>query len=433
MFKLLPHFSRSLPLSQILLSISCLATTSAIANPIPTPDRVNASQDSPISSDRLALEVPNSVLSQENVDNPLSFEEFLADAIAEISMTENPDLPCPTSTPTKDLIASPPLPTRESETAESTSPPISCVANLTGVPTSIESLKTEQDSTTPAFASPIAQENAQENTQDTPAKSSPDRLASDMSKPVDDSNRWHFKFQPYFTIPISTYGTTAIGNRSVDFNLSLGQVLSALNFAVYGRLEAWNNNLGFIADASYQRLGSVASASILQTTLSASTSFSQGIYDLAISYHFGDPAQYSLPDKPSNRSFPLYWFEPILGVRLNSLNASIDASLDFGRFDRNFQRTVSSGRTWLEPMIGAKLGVQVSDPVILWLRGDVSGFGLAGSPNLSWNIIAGADWWISPTTSLQLAYRFYQIDYGNNDLRLKLGSNGPFLGVTFNF
>jgi hypothetical protein len=144
MFKLLRHFSRSLPLSQILLSISCLLTTSAIANPIPTPslDRVNTSQDSPILNDRLALEVPNSMPSQENVDNPLSFEEFLADAIAEISMAENPDLPCPTSTSTNDSIASSPLPTRESETAESTSPPISCVANLTGVPTSIEFLKT---------------------------------------------------------------------------------------------------------------------------------------------------------------------------------------------------------------------------------------------------------------------------------------------------
>ncbi len=439
MFKRLQHLSLSVPLSQIVFGISCLLTTSAIANPIPTTslhERANAPQETPILGDRKALEV-NSIASEENVDDSLNFEEFLANSLAEIPLVENPYLPCPTSTSTNDSIALQPLPISEGETTESTSPPISCVANLTSVPTSLEALKTEQNLATPTSASPIAypiaQENAQENAQDSPPKSSPVQPPSDTANPLDDSNRWHFKFQPYFTAPLSTYGTTEIGNRSADYNLSFGQVLSALNFAIYGRLEAWNNNLGFIVDASYTKLGSVANASRRQTTLSANTSFSQGIYDFAVSYHFGDPAQFSLPDKPSNKSFPLYWFEPILGVRLNSIDASIDASLDFGRFDRDFQRTVSRGRTWLEPMIGAKLGVQVSDPIILWLRGDVSGFGLAGNPDLSWNVIAGADWWISPTTSLQLAYRFYEINYGNNDLRFKSGYNGPFLGVTFNF
>ncbi|WP_019501472.1 outer membrane protein [Pseudanabaena sp. PCC 6802] len=442
MFKRLQHLFLSIPLSQI--ALGCLLTTSAIANPIPTTsphDRVNTSQETPNVSDRLALEVPNSIAPDRSVDAPLNFEELLADSLADMPIAENPYLTCPTSTSAHDSNTSQPLPIREGEATDNTSPPISCVAHLTSAPTSLESLKKEQDTTLPAFASPVAQENTQkspqenpqENPQDSLPKSSPTQTASDVAKPADDSNRWHVKFQPYFILPFSTYGTTTIGNRSVDFNLSLGQVLSNLDFAIYGRLETWNNNLGFIVDASYQKLGRVASTSIRQTTLAASASFSQGIYDFAVSYHFGDPAQYSLPDKPSNRSFPLYWFEPILGVRLNSLDASIDASLDFGRFDRNFQRTVSSGRTWLEPTIGAKLGVQVSDPVILWLRGDISGFGLAGNPNLSWNVIAGADWWISPTTSLQIAYRFYEINYGNNDLRFKLGYNGPFIGVTFNF
>jgi hypothetical protein len=440
MFKLLPRFSRSLPLSQILLSISCLLTTSAIASPIPTSslDRVNASQDPPISSDLHAREVPGSIAFNESTDPVLNFQEFLEESLVETLVVRNPYPPCLTSTSTtsttstNESTTSHPL-TTEGETTENSPPPVLCVAHLTNVPISLESLKTDSNLTTPAPASAATNPIAQENTQDNPTTSPPEQSPSIAVKLTDDSNRWHFQLQPYLIAPISTYGSVAIRNRSIDYNLSLGEVLSSLNFAIYGRFEAWNNNLGFIADASYLKLGNVASASRRQTTLSATTSFSQGVYDFAVSYHFGDPAQYSLPDKPSNKSFPLYWFEPILGVRLNSLDASIDASLDFGRFDRNFQRTISRGRTWLEPMIGAKFGVQVSDPLILWLRGDVSGFGLAGNPDLSWNVIAGADLWISPTTSLQLAYRFYEINYGNNELRFKSGYNGLFLGTTFNF
>jgi hypothetical protein len=385
MFKRLQHLSLSVPLSQIVLGISCLLTPSAFANPFPTTPHVqaNAPQES------VALEAPSNSIA--------------------------PD-----------------------ESATGVPTPLEA---LKGVPTSLGSPKTKQDLTTPVFESPIAQE----NTQDSLAKPSLDQPASDTANPDYDSKKWHFKIQPYLTLPLSTYGTNTIGDRSLSYSLSLGDVLGDLNFALYARAEAWHSNLGFILDASYQNLGGVANASRearrFQADLSATTGFSQGIYDFAVSYHFGAPAQFSLPEKPTNRSFPLYWFEPILGARLNALNASItaraDVNLSFEQlgldFQRTFQRTVSRGRTWLEPMVGAKIGMQVSDPITLWLRGDVSGFGLAGTPDLSYNIFAAADWWISRTVSSQIGYRFYGISYGNNDLVFNQQYNGPYLGVTFNF
>ena len=396
MFKRLQHLSLSVPLSQIILGISCLLAPSAFSNPILTTsphDRAKAPQETLISSDRPALEAPSIAPDQ---------------SIAQI-----------TGVP-------------------------SSLEDLKGVPTSLKSLKTEQDLAKPAFESPLAQG----NTQDSLPKSSPNQPTSDTAITAADSNKWHFKIQPYLTLPLTTYGTNTIGDRSASYSLSLGDVLSNLNFAIYGRGEAWHKNLGFIVDASYENLGTYPSISRavgprekLQADLSANTSFSQGIYDFAVSYHFGAPAQFNLPEKPSNRSFPLYWFEPILGARLNSINVNInanaDVSLDLERLglnvQRTFQRNVSKGRAWLEPMVGAKFGVQLSDPVTLWLRGDVSGFGLAGSTDLTWNIFAAADWWISPTTSLQIGYRFYEISYGNNDLVFNLAYNGPYLGVTFNF
>jgi hypothetical protein len=38
---------------------------------------------------------------------------------------------------------------------------------------------------------------------------------------------------------------------------------------------------------------------------------------------------------------------------------------------------------------------------------------MAGETDLSWNLLAGMDWGINTMTSLQLGYRFYEINYKN--------------------
>jgi hypothetical protein len=171
--------------------------------------------------------------------------------------------------------------------------------------------------------------------------------------------------------------------------------------------------------------------------------FDQGIYDFAVSYHIGAPISHELPEKPSNRSFPLIWFQPYAGLRLNSISIDIEQTLTVQlssplvNFSQTFQQTFSQGRTWFEPLLGGKFGVQVSDPITLWIRGDASGFGLAGDTDLSWNLLFGVDWWVNRQISLQFAYRFYGIEYkngsGDNAFGFTQNFNGPFLAATFHF
>ena len=171
--------------------------------------------------------------------------------------------------------------------------------------------------------------------------------------------------------------------------------------------------------------------------------FDQGIYDFAVSYHIGAPLSHELPEKPSNRSFPLIWFQPYAGLRLNSISIDIEQTLTVQlssplvNFSQTFQQTFSQGRTWFEPLLGGKFGVQVSDPITLWIRGDASGFGLAGDTDISWNLLFGVDWWVNRQISLQFAYRFYGIEYkngsGDNAFGFTENFNGPFLAATFHF
>lgn len=179
----------------------------------------------------------------------------------------------------------------------------------------------------------------------------------------------------------------------------------------------------------------------LDTT--SNLSFNQGIYDFAISYHFGDPVSDRLPKEASNREFPLVWFQPYLGTRLNDINLNLDQMINVKytseliNFQGSYQQNFSQGKTWFEPLVGGKFGIQISDPITFWLRADVSGFDLAADSDWSWNALAGMDWWVNANTSLQLGYRFYQIKLrngtGENAFGFSESFNGPFLSASFHF
>ncbi|PSF32461.1 hypothetical protein C7H19_21425 [Aphanothece hegewaldii CCALA 016] len=250
---------------------------------------------------------------------------------------------------------------------------------------------------------------------------------------------WHIDIQPYATIPVTTYGSVTVGKRSVDYHLSLGEVVDVLRVVASGRIEAWKGNFGLIFDGYYVSLhgGGIKQVErpIVNARLESNLTFDQGIYDFALSYHIGDrPIPYQ-PTKPSSAAFPRIWFTPILGTRLNDISSTIETTLTFDRLEQTVEGSGSDGRTWFEPMVGGAIGIQVSEPITLWVRGDASGFGLAGETDLSWNAIFGVDWWVKPNISLNLAYRFYQIKYGNgsgdNAFKFEQNFNGPYLAVTF--
>ncbi|MBJ7898496.1 MAG: hypothetical protein GC158_00945 [Cyanobacteria bacterium RI_101] len=177
--------------------------------------------------------------------------------------------------------------------------------------------------------------------------------------------------------------------------------------------------------------------------IDSSLQFNQGIYDFAISYNFGDTPPSSLPKEPSEQEFPRVWFQPILGVRLNDINIQIQNTINYTistslvNIQGASQNTLQAGKLWLQPLVGAKLGLQLSDPITLWLRGDISGFGLSGDTDYSWNLIFGVDWWVRENISLQLGYRFYEINYktgaGINAFGFSELFNGPLVSASFHF
>lgn len=181
----------------------------------------------------------------------------------------------------------------------------------------------------------------------------------------------------------------------------------------------------------------------ISNDITSNLDFTQGIYDFALTYNFGDTPPTSLPKEPSGKPFPRLWFQPILGTRLNSLNLELENTINYKisstliNIEGTAQNTYQASKLWFEPLLGAKVGIQLSDPITLWLRGDYSGFGLAGDINYSWNLIFGMDWWVRENISLQLGYRFYEINYQNGSGSDAFGFselfNGPLVSASFHF
>lgn len=406
--------------SQVMLGVTCLLAQNALANP---------TQTTTLPTEQTATPQENWSLTAEfdRVKN-LPESPAVSPSTTEAPIVKNSTSLCAKFTPITNAITPNISPIEDKEIENLEPPTSSCAADLTEISSPFS---VNQESV------------AQENTPNSEFES-PSDIPSDSeeipSKDDNENDRWHFKLQPYATIPVTVYGNNTVKGRTVNYHLNTGQLLDLLRVTASGRFEAWKGNLGFIIDGYY---ASLKGAGIKQFSrfpnagVQSTLTFDQGIYDFALSYHFGNAPAYSLPEKPSNKAFPLVWFEPIAGVRLNDLSSSIETTVNIGRFEGNFEKPVSEGRTWFEPLLGGKFGVQTSDSLTFWMRGDASGFGIAGDTDLSWNFIAGVDWWVYRNISLQLAYRFYGINYGNgsgnNAFGFEESFNGPFLSATFNF
>lgn len=263
---------------------------------------------------------------------------------------------------------------------------------------------------------------------------------SDSSEPAteseDSSPRWRFAIIPYAFVPVSVNGSATVRNFTADINLGLDDILSPLNFAAAGRVEAWRGNLGLIFDGSYFNLSQENTQSvpipnclcnIFPSEITADVKVQYGQFDLGVGYRIAENVNQAESDFDLG---PLA-FDAIVGVRIYALRQEIDLSTNLDT-DRNFE---GSG-TLVQPLISGRLRWNLSPTLAGWARGDLAGLGLGGTL-LAASVTGGLDWMFSGDTSLLLAYRLSSLDYqtevGGQNLELNLLFHGPYLGVVFRF
>ncbi len=259
-----------------------------------------------------------------------------------------------------------------------------------------------------------------------------------------DEMPWQFNVEPFLYLPFGANGDITVRDINVPFNAGIGDIFDAivndLNFAAFGRVEAWNGPWGIFFSGAYMNLGTGQTADIpvppdlqqaglppqVSIDAAAGTSFVQ--LDLGGAYRFGDgnlPTALSTAD--SEFDLGPFILDAMVGVRLYSFNNELVLTSDLGnRFE------FSQSNTIVEPMIGGRARWNLSHNLAALANANMSGFGI-GDLTFSAAGSAGIDWLFSGNTSLLATYGFTYLNYSSGSSGLDLFTHGPRIGVKFRF
>jgi hypothetical protein len=214
-----------------------------------------------------------------------------------------------------------------------------------------------------------------------------------------------------FSLSQTVKGTEA------DLDVSFGDVLDVLDFAAEGRVEAIKDNRwGFFIDGTYLKLG----PEVKQGPVHLRVGYKYWLWELGGLYRAA-----TWETKHGNGAFDL-----LLGGRYTSM----DVDLDF----RNLPLPdVSGSQDWTDLIAGARVAIDLPHDWSISLRGDLGGFGIGGSSNLSAQGILAARWRFAPAWEAVIGYRALYQDYENGRGADKFAydatTHGPLLGVGYRF
>jgi len=268
-----------------------------------------------------------------------------------------------------------------------------------------------------------------------PAELRPAVIAADPApqQPVAGTltSAWAYSVEAYGFLPWLT-STTTVKGFTADTSLSPGQLLNLLQSVASVRGSVEHDRIGMIADLAYTQLGAARSTSTPRGLLTGRSSVTaiNGVYDLALRYRFGQR------ESPLGR--PGDWSViPYAGVRLVQAELGVEAQLQGqGPLGLSFQRQGTLKRTWAQPLLGSQASLFLSPALRLFARGDVGGFGLAGSRDLSGNAQVGLGYAIGNNTDLNLSWRYQGLAFRNGAQRpngFTSDQNGVEIGVKFFF
>jgi hypothetical protein len=213
-------------------------------------------------------------------------------------------------------------------------------------------------------------------------------------------DEWSVFVAPYL-MGAAMGGKTALRGVDVDIDASASDVFSNLQFGAMGLAVARKGHWGFGSDLIWMALGT--------TVRNTNVDVNQGAFAFYGLRELGPAADVTF------------------GLRVNTLQSTL-------KF-KGPDVTVSQDQTWVDPIAGVTLRSPAGRRVQVRLYTEVGGFG-AGS-DFTWQVFPSLSLGLSDTASLELGYRWLDIDYEtgerNEQFRYDVLTQGPVLGFGFRF
>lgn len=221
-------------------------------------------------------------------------------------------------------------------------------------------------------------------------------------------------------------GDIGVRGRTAGVDSSFGDVLDASDsiFAFSGRLEIGSGRIAAFLDGMYSDLGA-DDQSGPEGVASIDVTLQQALLDFGLMYRLVDREPEG--DAAANRkniTLDLY-----AGGRFNSMEIDLDA--------QNGERR-SASKDWIDPIVGAKLGLPFSERWRAEINGDIGGFGASSDFTWSATAVLGFDFDLFGLPSTAFAgYRAIGWDYsegsGAEEFIFDMTQHGPLLGLSLSF
>jgi hypothetical protein len=214
------------------------------------------------------------------------------------------------------------------------------------------------------------------------------------------SDKWDVTVAPYF-MGAAMSGSTAVRGREVDIDVSASDIFSNLQFGAMGLVVARKGKWGIGGDAIWMALGT--------TVRNTNVDFNQGAF-----------AAYGLRRLGSAADL-------MVGMRVNTLQGQLKSNTL--AFD------VSQDKTWVDPLVGLTLRSPGEHRLHAQVYTEIGGFGVGS--DLEWQIFPTLGVKISDRFSLEVGYRWLDIDYESGDGAERFAydvlTQGPIGGLAFRF
>lgn len=247
---------------------------------------------------------------------------------------------------------------------------------------------------------------------------------------------WEVSVAPYL------WGAGLVGDLTargvdIDVDASFSDILDQLNVGAMLFAQGRWRRFVWLLDALYMKLEDDVEAQLISfplgPTLNAQVKveMEQALVDLKVGYRVLDR---EAPGAASGEDRRLV-VDLLAGGRWWYMKADVDLRvfvLGPGIF-----RSAEKSTDWVDPLVGARLRVDLTPKLDLAVLGDVGGFGVGSASDFTWQTTAVLGWQVGERWRLHAGYKLLDLDRskgsGASKLEADVQMRGPVMGASYTF
>ena len=223
------------------------------------------------------------------------------------------------------------------------------------------------------------------------------------------AEEWQHELAPYMW-GAAMSGSATVGTVTSDVDMSFGDILDNLEMGFMGMYRGTRDRFSIDVDTIFMGLGA---------TEPSRPGLAKADIDVD-QFVLGAAAGYALTEK----------FVVLGGLRYYDLSAEVKVTGPLGN-----TADAETDESWVDPYLGARYTIPLSEAWSLNLSGDIGGFGVGS--DFAWQGLVTFRWQLTERTGALAAYRYMDVDYesgnGSNRFEYDMVFSGPALGIVFTF